>query len=671
MLHRNILTDLGSSYKLENFNKGWRTELTDINFATMQGLLPTPINRNVGWIDYLSPSLTALQTAHGLNLGNLQNSVAPHGQVPITYFDSHWKYSLDPTNPSYVNPGAPYTLPINQTVSTQSENPANYVGWTTAGVNILSANNGDLNQLYNSANKRRDQLDSQGVTFQSYIWEDMLIPTAGWRKDKVTTYGTAGTRNPRTELIESVDFANLEPTGTPNTPKGKTVTEGQTRTWGVVGRLPRSLRGKLPAGLDFSVFYNNSENFRAQNRVGYEGLSLPAPKGKSKDYGVAITALDDRVSLKVTWYDTKVTDVDIPGGNPLGSNSWFLANMQAWGTATALTVKAFKAGGYNGQAWYANYAMADNNGWGNPSWETPTGADYLSSPITAKSIAAADNWLATMPDQGYFDRFGFPVNVAKAQGNDWSNAVKNWNPNNGVGGIQPANGGSVNGMNPSGTINQESKGVEFEFAAKPLKNWDLVLNVAKTNASRTGMGVEFVSWIEAQKKRLEGAAGDLRLWAANDKTYRQYFTEFIYMPYLFQKDSDGALAPEIRPWRFNLISNYGFDKGLLKGVNVGVGYRWQDKVILGYGLDDKLTKLDINRPIKGASEAALDGWVGYSRKLSSKVQWRLQLNLRNIGEKARLIPVSVNPTGANTIGTPATMRIADGMCWSLRNTFEF
>lgn len=67
-----------------------------------------------------------------------------------TYFDSHWNYSLVPGSPSYVDPGAPYINPNNQAELTQSENPDNYVGWTTQAVDILSASHGDIDELYNN-----------------------------------------------------------------------------------------------------------------------------------------------------------------------------------------------------------------------------------------------------------------------------------------------------------------------------------------------------------------------------------------------------------------------------------------------------------------------------------------------------------------------------------------
>jgi hypothetical protein len=48
------------------------------------------------------------------------------------------------------------------------------------------------------------------------------------------------------------------------------------------------------------------------------------------------------------------------------------------------------------------------------------------------------------------------------------------------------------------------------------------------------------------------------------------------------------------------------------------------------------------------------------------VNWRVQLNLRNVGESANLVPVTMNPDGS-----VALSRISEGMTWFLTNTFEF
>ncbi|MEY2881227.1 MAG: hypothetical protein RLZZ15_3607, partial [Verrucomicrobiota bacterium] len=75
---------------------------------------------------------------------------------------------------------------------------------------------------------------------------------------------------------------------------------------------------------------------------------------------------------------------------------------------------------------------------------------------------------------------------------------------------------------------------------------------------------------------------------------------------------------------------------------------------------------DVKRPFYGPTESNVDLWIGYSRKLSDKIRWSAQLNVKNVGVGNRLIPVSAQPDG-----TYDTMRIAEPQTWLLTNTFEF
>jgi hypothetical protein len=666
LFNRNVLSALASSDRVDSFGKNWDLERTDARFPLSKGAL-TPGQRNFTQTIYLTGNLTSATSASGLNIDRLQSVFDANGAHQVRYFDSHWNKPTNPSSPGYVNPAAlTYIRPTDQLLLTQSENPNNYVGWTTQAVDILSSSHGDIDQLYTGATRRRQSIDSQAATLQSFLWNDAIIGTYGWRKDKIESYRTRGAVTADTQ-VASVDFTN-DRDGS-QAKESYLSNEGQTKTWGLVARLPREWRGKLQHGLDFSVFYNNSKNFRPETRIGFDGYNLPSPSGNSKDYGVAVTALDDRVSLKLTWFDTKVLNTNL--GGDLGGSVWFLRNMQLWGSAKYLKMRAGFLGLYNNDYGAWNQTAGVSGKWG----AAVTSPEFLNDPETLKMRNFMAQWVATLPSQEYFNNMGFGIgnssgiDVSKLGSSDYNVAKtaitwqgKAWDPLTG-------DPGQLQYGKPdaTATIDQQSRGMEIEFAAKPLKNWDLVVNVAKTDAARLGLSPSLANWIEGQKVRLDGPSGDLRLWWSGDgMTYRQQFTETAWNPYQLQKEADGQQAPEIRQWHFNLVNNYRFETGMMKGFNVGAGLRWQDEVTLGYAFNDTMTKLDVTRPIMGAAEQNIDGWIGYSRRLKSKVQWSIQLNLRNVGEAPRLIKVSVNPDSS-----PAQFRIAEGMTWSLRNTFEF
>jgi hypothetical protein len=664
LIGRNTITGLVSRDEREIFNRQYRLFTADVNWAKSQDM-PISIDqypRRVPFAVYLSDDLRNTSSFQGLNLDRIRSTINPTGEYMVKYFNSNWKHPLDPAAPGYVDPGAEYLLPWNKVVSTQSENWRNYIGWTEMPVDILNARTGDIDQLYTSASRRNERLDSIAFTYQGYYMDGMIVPTVGWRRDEIENWAAVQSRAPGTN-VASIHFDN------PRIPGQVRSSEGDTISWGVVVHSPKWLEDRTPAGLRLSVFYNQSENFRAENRVGFDTLPLPNAMGDSKDYGITLSTADGKYSVRATYYDTKVTDANIPAA--LGSNVWFLPLIEAWGTASALTHEMYWAGELPGMSWMSNYGMIDQNLWGDPIWEDPLHPTPRNDPTNQKLFAAVADWYRTMPPQYVFDGYGLPISRAAAQGTYADRKARmvangTFNPYNGIGSIQSSNNTSPGGLYPTGTIDQQSKGYEFELTANPIPGLNIMVNAAKTTAQRTNLGSSLVNWIEGTKTRFAGPAGDIRMWWGGDSTIRKYYDDFIYQPYLFQLDANGQDAPEIRPWRFNTVVNYSFAEGWLQGVNVGGGYRWQDKVILGYQLDDTKTKLDVTRPITGASEDSVDLWVGYGRKLTEKIGWRIQLNVRNVGDSARLIPVSVNPDG-----TYATQRILEGTRWSLSNTLTF
>jgi hypothetical protein len=68
----------------------------------------------------------------------------------------------------------------------------------------------------------------------------------------------------------------------------------------------------------------------------------------------------------------------------------------------------------------------------------------------------------------------------------------------------------------------------------------------------------------------------------------------------------------------------------------------------------------------GPKETAVDLWVGYQRKLTNKIVWRIQLNGSNVLGNNKLIPVTVQYDGS-----PGTSRIAEPKVFTLTNSFTF
>ena len=132
---------------------------------------------------------------------------------------------------------------------------------------------------------------------------------------------------------------------------------------------------------------------------------------------------------------------------------------------------------------------------------------------------------------------------------------------------------------------------------------------------------------------------------------------------------DGSISPEVRKWRFNLINNYSFTRGALKGWGVGGSVRWQDKAAIGYPviLFEGAGQFDVKHPFYGPADRSYDAWLSYGRRLwRDRVRWKAQLNVRNIGVHNRLIPVSTQPDD-----TIDAWRFSPDTTWTLSNSFDF
>lgn len=674
LLGRHLFTGLLSRETYDTYNRSWSSMAVDTSYLESLQLRPSLASRNrsTPTVVYLSDDLRGLSSLSGLGLNGVQSNISLDGDYSMTWFDSTW-------NATGVDYAAEYFRPLDNSPMTQSENPENYVGVSTRSINVLNARSGDMNDLYFSAFRQREVYDSQAVTWQGYLWNGTIVPTIGWRKDEVITYGTAGLPDTYTDVVNP-DFQNLENFDELGNSRTPVTTDAENFTYGLVVHLSDLTGLELPLRTRVSGFYNTSENFRPENRVGFDSMPLPNAQGETEEYGVVFSLLDNRVVFKATNYSTKINNANIQG-TPLGSQQAYLYLLESWGAAAALKIQGYWENDpdFNQAHWYANYSWQNDLTAEEKQAITAVTGGNLNLAATKEATRnlpgnvavqeAAAEFIATMQSQEWYAAYGYSHDISKFQSPDWQvrkTAIPGWNIRQGPALARSSSGGRVNGLTPTGTINQESEGWEFELSAKITKNWNLAINAAKTTARRTDIGERFSSFIEAQYERFQGPAGSFGFQNARALTLREFYEQRVWQPYLFQLDANGEDAPEIRPWRFNLITNYRFTDGWLENFSVGGAYRWQDDIILGYELDDAQERLDHSRPIYGGSESGLDLWLAYGMKLTDGLDWKIQLNVRNVGKSDSLIPVSVNPDGSY-----ATQRIANGMTWFVTNTFSF
>ena len=545
------------------------------------------------------------------------------------------------------------------TPQNSSINAFNNVTNTFTQVPLIIQNNdlqSDDAKSYQDGVRSRSTVDSSAVVWQAYLFDGNLVPMLGLRRDKElfrsagsprTIRGVAQTQDPTWRLPDSETDLNT------GQRKWSTV-EGSSKTWSVVGHLPKSVMNRLPGGLGLSAFYNKSENFQPDaGRRDIFGNSVQSPAGETKDYGVALSALDNKITLRINRYKTTVTNANVAA--EIGGQ-YLIGAVEGWGQAAAVkfrdgpgnqTVYGFSAG--NAVTWRPAGALQGAQA---------TGFTYSQAALDAtwaKESASIKDWFATQVPSDFRQMWGLT---------DYTTG-----------------GGSIN-FSPTGltvTGDTVSEGTEFELMATPVTGLDVSMNASKTSAKRVNLAKSYTDWIVKRQAQFQGAAGDMRLWGADDdfradsthggETARGKFQRETIAGYNLFQALQNSDVPELRPWRFNVVANYAFQsESLLKGANVGVSYRWQQASITGFPVITKngVLTYDVSRPYKGSDEGVTDAWIGYERRINAKLRWRVQLNVRDVFATDKLIRVTVQPDGS-----PGAYRIPEPRVFTLTNTFLF
>jgi hypothetical protein len=692
-LGRNVLTGLAAVDTRDTKQVNWAQHATTPQLVDLLGLDAQAYGNIVGtrqfdWLYYTGPSLRTATNARGANVSRILSVLTPANSTTVRYFNPTWNKTEDPTQPGYVNRSAPFSYFNNSisipgpAVGTQSDNPANYVGWTNGGVTWLSAANpANFASLVTAGRKESFKDESRGFTWQGYLLGGDLVPTFGWRKDTVTNSAAAARLNSTTG-IAPLEY-DLDPATTRQT-------TGQSRNWSGVYHLPEKLISKLPGHSKLSVFYNDSSNFKADApRRNLIGGVIDNPRGKTREKGFVISTLDDRVTLRANWFETRVANATLAagGGAIFGPNAFQLHRLQTMGLIDASIVQDAMNGngGFLGDAFLApagwtNYAFADGvPGVGVTDNLTNTSATsaYQTAQQTINMRKMITAWL-NMPafmNKAYYQFWNTQISIdpslAKASGvlrNAFGAAV----------GATDATSSFFNALLPSlgipsvlpvSTVDTFAKGQEFEVFMRLKKNWNASLNYVRIQATRDNVDGATIVAMNAMNAFYSGDAGFVRQFGQTSPSFlvKNIWQNDLWLPYQVLLSSQGQSAPEVAKWRLNGVTTYTFDHGRLKGFVIGGAARLEAGRISGYRYSATLGYLDVKQPLMTKSDQHFDAWVGYSKKLTKhNLLWHIQLNVRNVGEDTRLVPAFYQPDGSLALA-----RIQDGMAWRLTNSLEF
>ena len=579
---------------------------------------------------YVSDSLVGKKPGNlGLtNLGPAQ--VVKTGTYDYRYFEANTAFF----NPN-VNPGA-----TDPTFARAAQNPNNYRGWTNGKIDIVGAATDRASRDY--LTRTRDYFKEE-ISTKSFVWQGKflsgaLVGTYGWREDNYSSWQY--TWDQARELL--TDF-NQNRANFGFSPTEKV---GRTKNWSAVVHL-HALWKPLP--IKATLQYNRGQNTNPDPaRVGVFRNPVFSAEGETTDTSLVLSDRQNRINFRVTKYETQMQNAS--STSTLQSQKFLLE--QTFNTA------------------FDNVYRILNDkeaGWGaiDPALEsritagTATAADrttYAHQQINVpRNIAAANAWLSL--ESGFAQRF--------------PQAVSAW----ATGGFNPST------RDPNATFSYPenavlledtiSRGYEFELTANPTRNWRISANASMIEAVRDKIpGAEFSALMDFVWEKLNGPAGEVPFaitsGAPTDNSLRRF--SGFYDSYQVQLQNNGQSVKELSKWRYSCVTNYSFNTGRLKGLSVGLNYRYEDPKVIGYGLKAEGTRIvtDINTLYYNEAVQTWGLSARYGRRLSDKVNWSVQANLSNAFQGNKVLATSTQPDGSIARGM-----IREGSAWSLSNTLSF
>ncbi|WP_414662674.1 TonB-dependent receptor plug domain-containing protein [Horticoccus sp. 23ND18S-11] len=576
------------------------------------------------------------------------------------------------------SPGAP------QAVSTHSSGFYGNQGWNqpiTSQIQVYNYNTGQFQNdsvteqaLFSSAGsfRTRREVKSWSLAAQSYLWDERLITTLGWRHDdyraRITTPGAItdvlgkvtepALPNDQLFLNNSTGIINhdrvMSRWGRWDALKGDTKTIGGAfrPLKGLefvkrVGGGSESLASELLQSL--TLYYNKSDNFNPPStyQTDYFFKPLAKPTGNGRDGGFGFTAFKNKLVVRVNWYETE-------------------SQNERTGAANTLLTRLAYSDTTTGIPW-ASAVQRIRNG--------------IAAGRTLDQIIAVNNWNSDAVNpvndpanqQKIYDLIKLPLNY-------------------------------YSGLSSGATQDSKSKGMEIQLTYNPTNNWTMKFTGSKGESTYTNIAPQYEAWLaERLPKWQTNAAPEIpdfidpttqRRWSLKNfwtgygytgvaqventdgnTSAQAYFNNVVQSQVALAKALEGARSPLERQYHATFLTNYTFREGRFKGFAVGGAQRWESRAAIGFfgKVGDPINSPtvinlnDVTRPVYDSGNYYTDLWVSYSRRIfRDKIGWKLQLNVNNATEDGRLMPTQVNFDG-----TPWAYRIIDSRQFILTSTFTF
>jgi outer membrane receptor protein involved in Fe transport len=582
------------------------------------------------------PTATSYASTSGISL-NANGALEAEYYLGDNGFLPNGQATLSPGFMSRAGFGGPSALPI------QTYNYATGT-WQTTTV--------DLAGLLTPGGGLQENLqDSKTYFWQSYFWNDRIVGSLGLDDDQVKSRQTVfPTTNPSLTEYNSIGLPNPAVwyrEGPWSYIGGNTSTEGLVvhplKNWAGIDSAANS--GNLLAAFarTLGFTFNKSNNFNppAQQYTDFFGNIVGKPTGDEKDYGMEIATPDNKLFLRATWFTTD--DLNQVGDAPTST-----------ARATYIDQNEIKD--------WATDVVEIRNG------ENPTTDPNFGNTNVYPITTAEQSQISALTGLPYF----FGGNV----------------------------GGNGEYVNPTDTENSQARGTEVEVEYNPLPNWTMKLSWGKQQTAINSAAAQAEAWVNYRLPFWQAAtAPDMattytttggnvlslkNFWngygfgnagqTGSNPGVVGYYQTTIATQLAVDSAANGTLATNQREYSWSYLTNYTFDRGVIKGLGIGTALQFTGRALSAYyGSTTELNSAgqvaapNTSLPIYTPAYLHVNLWASYQFQLPwSHLRAKVQFNVADLTSSGYLLPVSFNYDGS-----PAAFRIIQPRQYTLETTVKF
>ena len=222
------------------------------------------------------------------------------------------------------------------------------------------------------------------------------------------------------------------------------------------------------------------------------------------------------------------------------------------------------------------------------------------------------------------------------------------------------------GTNAIDTLDNEARGIDAELVYNPSPNWRISLKVSRTLNEATNVQSRTLDYFDQLIFPLEASVPANTIIPTSGKTAAQSFDDFTQQFNLIKYSREGTVSQRLSKYGVSAVTNYRFREGKLKGFSVGANLRWNSEPHVS-ALLDPVTRAFSGNYVMGPSRAYFGLNLGYTRKLSDKVNFDVRLGMSNVLDESGFEPISADGVSGVVNGVrPITPRT-----WSISTAVRF